>query len=381
LQDPFRPETDAFVRDPYPALTKLREEAPVWWSEDGQYWLVTGYEQGQAILRDRRFVKGMRLWQAIGGSEKLTEQQKTFVKARSRWLVHLDPPDHTRIRAEVKAIVDGLWHAVEPTRQAEIIEDLASPFVMRTLAELLGVPQDDRHDFMGWARTLNQHVGKGLDLSMDHSDMKSLHDYLRNFVEECRISPKPGVISLLARPAADADNFTTEEILNNCILLLVAGYETTVNAIGNGVVSMLRNQDQWALLKSTPTLIKAAIDEMLRFESPVQTISEIAGDSISIGDATIARLQNVIVMIGACNRDPLQFEYPDKFDITRSGNKHLAFGEGIHHCLGSALAELLIGTFILKLIERAPLMKFAEAGAEFKRPFGLRGPRAVNIRW
>ena len=367
LVDPFVSPTKEFYQDPYPIFAKLRSEAPVFWSEKGEYWLVTSYEFAREILGDLHFEKGARRFKALDMLAKFIPN-KEMLCFRQQSMLNQNPPDHTRLRSlvnkaftpsmiakmrsHIESIANELIDKVESKKEFDLVADFSFPLPATVIAEMLGVPAQDRDRFKGWSHAL---VGvlepnpRVLNVAKTIHAYKELTDYLKPLVEERRKEKREDLISALVESEEEGNRLTEAELLSNTVLLLIAGHETTTNLIGNGILALLRNPEQMDALKQNPDLMPGAVLEFLRYDSPVQMVRRIADCEMEIGGKEVLPEQNVIVALGAANRDPSMFAEPDKLDITRANaGKHLAFGHGIHHCLGSSLAEteaqIAIGT-------------------------------------
>lgn len=251
------------------------------------------------------------------------------------------------------------------------------------IAEMLGIPAKDRDRFKGWSHAL---VGvlepnpKVLNVAKTIHAYKELTDYLKPLVEERRKEKKDDLISALVGSEEEGNHLTESELLSNTVLLLIAGHETTTNLIGNSILALLRNPDQLDVLKQNPDRMPGAVLEFLRYDSPVQMVRRIADGELELGDLKILPEQNVVIALGAANRDPAMFADPDKLDVARANaGKHVAFGHGIHHCLGSSLAEtegqIAIGT----VLRRMPNLKLKTDKLEYKTPFSLRGVHSLPV--
>ena len=338
--------------DPYPHYRALREADPIHRSPYLDMWVLTRYDDVALLLRDQRFSADRTKW---AGFEAL----EGFEPSRS--LLSLDPPDHTRLRnlvskaftprvierlrPQAQEIVDAAVERAAERGELELIEELAYPLPVAVIARLLGVPKEDWPRFREWSRVL---VGS-LDpvaypsaeqLTAVTAAQSALFDYLAGVVAERRREPRDDLISALIDVEERGDVLNERELLVMLNLLLVAGHETTVNLIGNGVLALLRHPDQLALLRERPELLESAVEELLRFDSPVQLTGRIAAEDCELGGREISRGQLILALLGAANRDPAQFPNPDRLDLTRTPNQHFSFGRGIHFCLGAPLARL-----------------------------------------
>ena len=362
-----------FKADPYPTYARLRSSAPVHRAAmpDGRgVWLITRYEDVLAVLKDERFVKD---WRSALTPEQLAEIPPIpeVMKPLSRNMLDTDPPDHERLRAlvskaftprliermrpRVQAIADGLLDAVQDKGEMDLIDDYAFPLPITVIAELLGVPAEDRNNFREWSDAAvsgNASQEYLEEILIPH--MQAFTDYLRALFEEKHEESKDDLISALVLAEQAGDTLSEDELLGMVFLLLVAGHETTVNLISNGTLALLRHPEQLQTLRDNPSLIKPAVEELLRYDGPVETSTErFAREDVAIGETVIPRGEMVLVVIAAADRDPRRFPDPDALDIARVNNKHLAFGKGIHHCLGAPLArmegQIAIGTLLSRM--------------------------------
>jgi hypothetical protein len=382
-----------FVADPYPTYHRLRAEDPVHRSPLG-FWVLTRYDDVVAVLRDPRFVK---------------EPLAAVVAARlgaARPAVPLsmlerDPPNHTRLRSlvskaftprvvevlrpHVQQIVDGLLDRVEGARAMDLIEDFAYPLPVIVICELLGVPVEDRDRFKAWGLD----IARGLDaillppdsevIQRSTASRRALTDYFRELIAERRASPRADLLSGLIAAEEVGDRLSENELLATCILLLVAGHETTVNLVGNGTLALLRHPDQLRRLRENPGLIGSAVEELLRYDGPVQRTARVPSEAVTLGGRTLGEGDLVLPFMGAADRDPAQFTDPDDLDIARTDNRHIAFGWGIHFCLGAPLARVEGQIAINTLVQRLPKLALATDWPEYRQSLTLRGLAALPV--
>ena len=398
--DLFDPD---FKANPYPTYARLRSEAPVHRVAlpDGRgVWLVTCYEDVSTVLKDERFVKD---WRNEMTPEQLTQIPPIpeVMKPLTRNMLDTDPPDHERLRSlvqkaftprliermrpRVQAIADELLDAVQEAGKMDLIDDYAFPLPITVIAELLGVSAEDRNKFREWSNaavsgdTTQEYMEKIL-----LPNMQAFTDYLRAMFEEKRKNPKDDLISGLVRAEEAGDKLSEDELLGMVFLLLVAGHETTVNLIGNGMLALLQHPNQLQKLREDPSLIKTAVEELLRYDGPVETSTErFAREDITIGGVVIPRGEMVMVVIASADHDPERFADPDTLDITRAGNKHLAFGKGIHFCLGAPLARMEGQIAINTLLRRMPNLRLADSPESLTwRPgMVLRGLKGLPVEF
>lgn len=396
LVDPLNPLTTEFLQDPYPTFKRLQQEAPVFWSEKSKYWIVSRYADVHGILRDLSYEKQLQRWNQINPLVKMLPPVHSLQKSRATWMLNMNPPDHTRMRGLVnKAFTPAMVNSLRPRieenvnhyidqvasmKEFDLVPEFSFPIPVTVIAQMLGVPHEDRDKFHHWSTILTDTLEPQMDLgklSKAATATDELIEYFRGVANERRREPKNDLISALVAAEEEGQKLTEEELLNNCILILVAGHETTVNLIGNAVRTLLQHPDQLKMLQENPNLIQGAISEVLRFESPVQTTRRLASEDIEVGGETIKAGDMVVLLMGAANRDPEQFPDPDRFDITRDAKKHLAYGHGIHHCLGSSLANTEGQIAVSALFKRMPNLRLRDQHIEIRHPFALRGPKAL----
>jgi pimeloyl-[acyl-carrier protein] synthase len=391
----FNPMDPEFLADPYPMYRRLRTEEPVHHSPLG-FWVLTRYEDVVAALRDPRLAK-----EAIAGF--IAERFGAPVPQTGFSMLDRDPPDHTRLRGlvskaftprvvetlrpRIQQIVDGLLDAAQDKRSMDLVEEFAYPLPVIVICEMLGVPVEDHERFKSWGLD----IARGLDAILLPPDSEvgrravagrlALADYFRDLIAERRAAPRADMLSALIAAEEAGDKLSEQELLATCILLLVAGHETTVNLIGNGTLALLRHPDQLQRLRENPALIGTAIEELLRYDGPVQRTARIPNADVTIDGHTITRGEMVMPFIGAADRDPAQFPEPDRLDITRADNRHIAFGWGIHFCLGAPLARVEGQIAINTLLKRLPRLALDTDTPEFRQSLTLRGLRALPVRF
>jgi hypothetical protein len=392
--NPFLPE---FIADPYPFYRRLRENDPVHRSSFG-FWVLTRYDDVVALLRDPRFGRGryQGLLQARFGDSETTGGLESSMLFR-------DPPDHTRLRAlvskaftprvveamrpHIQQIVDDLIDAVRDAKAMDVITDLAYPLPVTVICEMLGVPVGERREFRQWSFD----IGRSLDAIAMPSDpgvvergnaaRHALTDYFRTLVAERRARPRPDLLSALIAAEEAGDRLSEGELLATCVLLFVAGHETTVNLIGNGLLVLLRHPDALRSLRDDASLIAGAVEELLRYDGPVQRTGRIANMDTEIDGHKIADGTLVLGLIGAANHDPAQFPEPERLDFRRADNRHLAFGGGTHFCLGAPLARVEGQIALLTLARRLSGLALRVAAPEWRESATLRGLRSLPVAW
>jgi cytochrome P450 len=392
----FNPMDPEFLADPYPTYHRLRVEDPVHYSPLG-FWVLTRYEDVSAVLRDPRFIKEplAALVAARFGAE--------VPRGVGLSMLDRDPPDHTRLRSlvstaftprvveglrpRIQQIVDGLITRAQAAGSMDVIEEFAYPIPVNVICEMLGVPVEDHERFKGWSLD----IARGLDSIWLPQDSEvprrsaaarhAISDYFRGLIAERRASPRGDLLSALITAEEAGDKLNEEELLATCILLLIAGHETTVNLIGNGVLALLRHPGELRRLRETPGLITSAVEELLRYDGPVQRTARVASADATIGGRTIRKGEMVMPFIGAADRDPAQFPDPDRLDLTRSDNRHIAFGWGIHFCLGAPLARVEGQIALDMLVRRLPRLELVTGSPEYRQSLTLRGLKTLPVKF
>lgn len=390
----FNPLLPEFIANPYPFYQRLQTEDPVHRSTLlPDSWILTRYADAAMVLRDPRFGRqdAERFFQERFGSGPV-------VDVYTKWMLFRDPPDHTRLRTlvskaftpraimnlrpRIQVLVDELLDAVQPAGQMDIMDAIAYPLPVLVICEMLGVPAKDRDIFQAWsgdvARTLDP-IQTPETIERGHAVVANMCDYFHQLIAELRQSPKEDLLSAMIMAEEQGDRLTEEELLANCILLFSAGHETTVNLIGNGMLALLRHPDQRKKLEEQPDLIETAVEEFLRYEGPVQITGRGARQDIEIGGKRISKGERVFTILAAANRDPAQFPHPDRLDITRQENRHLAFGYGIHFCLGAALARLEAQSAISTMLRRMPHLTLQTDTPQWRPAFTLHGLQTLPV--
>jgi len=394
LQDILRPD---ILPDPYPFYRRLREAAPVYWDAARETWVLTRYADVVAVLRDPRLSAERILPGGAPGQDAASTTP--IARAMAKQMLFQDPPDHTRLRGlvskaftprvvegmrpHIQALVDELLDAAEAKGRMDLIADFSFPLPAIVIAGLLGVPPEDRDLFKAWSECfgalLDGAARSPEEVEAAQTGVFALVAYLLEIVEARRAAPRDDLISRLIAAEEESDRLDTEELLLNCVLLLAAGHATTTHMIGNGVLALLRHPDQTRRLQAEPGLIKSAVDEMLRYDGPVQVTGRRANADMEIAGARIARDQHVTTVLGAANHDPARFPHPDRFDIARGDNKHVAFAHGIHFCLGAALARLEGEVAIGTLPRRFPALRLEGDEPRWLPSIVFRGVSALPV--
>ncbi|MEU7432241.1 cytochrome P450 [Streptomyces sioyaensis] len=390
LQDLLDPRNQA---DPYPLYSRWRAQAPLARLDD-QLMVLTRYEDCAAVLRDGRFGHPEADDPRFAGRRPSLEVLVDDDGRPVRGFLGLNPPDHTRMRAlvsqaftrrrverlapRIEELTDERFTAMERTQgPVDLIEGLATPLPVAVISELLGVPTEDRHRMLTWSHAVARALVPDFLLPPGAAEQEAqarreFTDYLRELVVERRRAPGDDLLSALVTVHDDGDVLTENELLATCTLLLIAGHETTVNLIGNGTLALLRHPDQLARLRSDPALTDNAVEELLRYDSPVQLTVRFALQDAEVAGVPVPAGSTLLLLIGAANRDPAAYEHPERLDIGRTPLRHLAFGQGIHFCLGAPLARLETQIALRMLLARAPQVRLA-GEPEWKDHITLRG--------
>ncbi len=394
--NPFIPEIHA---NPYPMYSRLREEDPVHWSELMDSWILTRYEDVAAVLRDSRFSANRRQAQNrfVQAARKVEEEFGPF--GRTQTMLTSDPPEHTRLRRlvskaftprmvegllpRIQDIVDERLDSAQNAGRMDVIQDLAYPLPVIVIAEMLGIAPEHRDQFKRWSDeivlTLNGPFTPPDVLERARKSVHELSDYFRGVIEERRKAPGEDLISGLIAAEEQGQILSEDEMLATSMLLLIAGNETTTNLIGNGMLALLRNPDQLRKLRDDPSLIRTAIEEFLRYDGPVQGTGRVATQDMEIDGRPVKKGQVAFCVLGAANHDPAKFGNPDELDITRQSNEHVAFGDGIHSCLGAPLARVEGQIAFQTLLRRFPDPSLETDNPQWGGTFILRGLKSLPI--
>jgi len=393
-----------FKADPFPFYRRLRERAPVYRAKlpDGQMaWLVTRYDDVVRVLTDGRFAKdAFRVLskEQLAASPWLAKLFTPLLLPLARHMLNRDPPDHTRLRAlvqqafsprlvegmrgRIQSLADELLDRVKRQGRMDLIADYALPIPTTVIAEMLGVPVRDRHKFHHWSSAMLSAGSSRFGLLWAMPSALRFMRYIRRLIRIRRADLRDDLIGALITAKEDSERLSDDELLSMILLLIVAGHETTVNLIASGMLALLQHPDQLERLRSDPALIKPAVEELLRFTAPVETATErFATEEVELAGVKIGRGDLVLAAIASANRDESQFINPDTLDIGREPNRHLAFGQGIHFCLGASLARLEGQTAINTLLARTRDLQLAVDPTRLRWRSGLvlRGLKALPV--
>jgi cytochrome P450 len=396
LQSAFTTPSREFLADPYAVYDLLRAPGGVRWVSGvfgSGAWVVTSHAVCSSVLRDKRFGKEGEKVLPPERMALFAGQGAEIAERRRRSMLFRDPPDHTRLRGLVSraftprtvdalrprivAMAEELVDAIAAGVEMDLIETLAFPLPITVITELLGVPAADRNRLKAWSvvATLGLNPGAGADtLAKVRVAIEGLDAYLMAIIEERRRLPQADLISDLVAVHDGTDQLSSDELVSTCRLLLTAGHETTVNLIGNGLFALLRHPEQLATLVAEPALIAGAIEEFLRYDSPVQMTSRFAYETMVLGEHTVQPGDVVLCVLGAANRDANVFPEPTRLDVRRANaHANLAFGGGVHYCLGAPLARAEAEVAVQALLRRWPALRLTAAEPVWRENVVLRG--------
>jgi cytochrome P450 len=381
LDEPIRLDQD-FIQHPHVAYERLRAEAPVRpaiMPRGLRVWLVTGYADAKALLADPRLSKDNNRARELFEA-RVTGSTSAFSSSLAAHMLNMDPPDHTRLRKlvnkaftgrtvsrlrpRIAQIADELLDSVAAAGTVDLLESFAFPLPITVISELLGIPGEDRDRFRGWSNM----IVSAASPERLRENSTAMAGYLAELIAAKRAEATDDLLSNLVHVSEEGDKLSEVELISMAFLLLVAGHETTVNLIGNGVLALLERPDQLAALRADPSLLPNAVEEFLRFEGPVNIATlRFTTEPVRVGDVEIPAGEFVMVSLLAANRDGDRFAGPDRLDVTRPAGGHLAFGHGIHYCVGAPLARLEAEIALGKLVSRFGTL-------------ALDGP-ATSLRW
>jgi len=398
---PLDLDDPAVVADPYPAFARARALAPVQWHEGLGLWLAFTHAESNAVLRDRRLG---RIWADKAPAERF----ESFNLIHRNAILEMEPPHHTRLRRLISTafarghverlrpwvedvagrLVDELLERSGGAEPVDLLPGMAEQLPVAVIAELLGVPEADRPLLRPWSNAIVKMYEYERTRQREDDAERAADEfvtYLRGLAAERRKSPGDDLVSHLVSVRDDsviaqgAPTLTEDELVTTCILLLNAGHEATVNVTGNGTLALLRNPDQLRRLREDRALLPTAIEELMRFDSPLQLFERTATEDVEIGGITVAAGQKIAALLGAANRDPAVFADPDRLDVGRSDNPHISFGAGVHFCIGAPLARVELQATFGALLDRTSSLELG--GEPVRRPeFVIRGLAELPVR-
>ncbi|HLO32975.1 MAG TPA: cytochrome P450, partial [Anaerolineales bacterium] len=379
---------------------QIRSQDPIHWDEELGFWVLTRYDDIVAVYHDSRFSRAQGL---RSGFERLPQSERVIAEpvyhSFSKTMFYSDPPYHTRLRGLVNSAftptaieqmrpyiqrtVDGLLDAVQTNGKMDVIHDFAYPLPILVISQMLGLPAEQRGQFKKWSDDLFAILG-----SVPHApelmeraarSLTELSSYVKQLGATRRAQPKDDLLTALVDAVEDGEQLTQEELVANVIILLSAGHETTSNLLGNGLLALLQNPTQMQKLREQPYLIASAVEEMMRYDNPVQIAYRSAAKDVQLADKCIRKGQLVNSILAAGNRDPGHYSDPDRFDIARDEGRNLGFGLGIHFCLGAPLVRLEAQIAFTALLRRFPNIDLATEKLEWQEHPIFRGVKSLPV--
>jgi cytochrome P450 len=385
----------AVAADPYPAFAAARAQAPVQWHDGLGLWLAFSHAECNAVLRDRRLG---RIW----SDKQPAERFESFNLIHRNAILEMEPPDHTRLRRLISTafarghverlrpwvqeladgLVDGLVERSAGSTPVDVLSGMAEELPVAVIAELLGVPAADRPLLRPWSNAIVKMYEYGRTTRVEDDAERAAAEfvgYLRELAAARRTAPGEDLLShLVTVRDAQGDRLTEDELVTTCILLLNAGHEATVNVSGNGLLALLEHPAELARLRADPGLLPTAIEELMRFDSPLQLFERTATEDVEIAGVTVARGQKIAALLGSANRDPAVFAAPDTLDVGRSDNPHISFGAGVHFCIGAPLARVELQASFGALLSRTSRLELG-APARRRPEFVIRGLQELPV--
>lgn len=383
--------------NPYPLYHRLRSDYSVHLDSHLGCWVVTSYKDVSSGLANRA-LSSERVMRGTILQDPAWAELLPLFSYISHLMFYADPPRHTHIRSlinkalsarmvenwreHIQQVVDTLLDQVEAQGKMDVIADLAFPLPSQVVADMLGIPPHDRQQFKSWSDDLADFLGNPPTLDLCNRLLQSIKDfmcYMREIVADHQRSPRGDLVDALLQKDEQENELTEEELLVNCVGLFVGGHETTTNAIGNGLLALLRNEGEFQKLRDNPALLSSAVEECLRYDSPVQFTARSARQTTEIGEKKVYKGQSVMLMLGAANRDPAVFAAPDTFDISRQNNRHLAFGHNIHYCIGAPVARLELLVVFETLMKRLPSLRLADEQLVWNENLSFHGVKKLPV--
>ena len=391
---PFQPTDPDFLQDPYPTYAQLRTEHPIFFYEPWGKWIVTRHADISALLRDRRLGRVLE-----NVKVRTTPAHAPFDDIQEGSLLELEPPDHTRIKTAVQDVftpkhvralegkIAGICHdlalGLKGRKHADLLTDFAEPIPVTVIAELLGVPESDRHRLVPWSKAIIGMFEPERTPAMERAAVAAAHEfaaYVRELIVTKRATPQDDLVSrMVALHDADPQRLSEAEIVANAILFLDAGHEAVVNVVGNGMVALLSRPHVWEDLKAHPEHLETAVEEALRFDTPLQFFERVVREDVQYAGFDWPRGTRLCLYYASGNRDETVFSDPETFDITRSPNPHLSFGLGLHYCIGAPLARLELKHALDALVTHLPDLKLTPETIRYHPKNVFRYPETVRV--
>lgn len=394
---PIDARDPAYIENPYPFFERMREGGPIHRDSLGIAW-VTRYADVKALLLDKqRISRDPRNWQLYAQIRPYIADS-VLERTLEQWLLALDPPAHTRLRAlvqkaftasaamalreRIEAVTNELIGGLRGRSRFDLMATFAEPLPVRVICDLLGLPVQDYATTKVWSDLLVWILEPSAPWTMRQEADRACTEmlaYLKGQVAAARAVPREDLLHELIVAQEEHERLTESELLANLVLLFLAGHETTTNLIGNGLLALLRNPDQLARLRAEPALIETAVDELLRYDGPVNLLPRVTAQDIEIGGKTVKKGELLHLVVGAAHRDPSVFSEPGRLDISRSPNPHLAFGAGLHYCVGAPLARIEAAVALRALLAAFPSIELVQGGVEWRTLTTLRGLQRLEL--
>lgn len=395
----FQPQDPAFLQDPYPTYRRILAESPAFYHEESCMWFFARHADVDGILRDRRFGRSILhlMSREELGLPPENPAYEPFNKLGQHSMFDKEPPEHTRLRGlvhkaftpkrirdmqtHISAIANALLDALDGRQQFDLLEDFAVPLPVEVIAAMLGIPVADRPKLRPWSNAIVRlyelnHTPEQAAAAIQAA--QEFADYLKALARQRRAAPQDDLITALALVEEAGDQLSEDELVSTCVLLLNAGHEATVNALGNGFLALFRHPDKLRMLRENPQWIPSAIEELMRYDSPLQLFRRWVLEDVTYAGVSLHKGMQIGLMFGAANHDPAVFAQPDEIHLTRESNPHVSFGGGLHYCLGAPLARMELQIAYRTLLQRLPKMKLA-AEPEFHPAYVIRGLKALEI--
>lgn len=395
----YRPQDPDTNADPFPVFRRLRDEDPVHWNDNLHAWVLSRYDHVKWVTQ----ADGMSPDRLRPYFERLPSPQQDrladLIRYTTLWMIFRDPPEHTRLRGllikvftpkalddmrpVIRRVVDECLDAVAEAGEMDLIRDLAYPLPATVIMTMLGVPRSDIESIKEWSDELAVFLGNARATpnksERAQEGARQLAAHFRAIIARRRREPADDMITALIHARDEDDKLSEDEIVATCILLLFAGHETTTNLIGNGTYHLMRNPDEWRRMGEGPAVVKTGVEELLRYDGPVGAVPRVVASELDIAGTVLKEGDRVYALANAANRDPRQFPDPDRLDVTRRPNRHLAFGHGIHFCLGAALARIEAQIAFGEMTRRFPDMELATESFEWHDSLILRGLKKLPV--
>ena len=393
--------TDEILKDPYPTYRRFLKDDEIFHRVPygGGGWAVCRHAACSSLIRDSRLSAKRVGASFLALPPESRAEFGELARMLSLWLLFIDAPEHSRLRKlmnkgfsrvvvddlrpQIEAIVDRMLETMRHASEADVLREVAYPLPVRVMAEMFGVQELLHEQFIRWTNAVSMFLGnpnRTVEQTRRAQEaVLALKEFFQGAVAERRQEKGSDLISLLLDIEEDGEALTEEELYAQCVMMLGAGHETTRNLIGNGMYTLLRHPEAMADLQKNPELIRSAVEELLRYESPIQFAGRVAKEEMEICGVRLRQGQSIVFILGAANRDPQQFKDPDHLDLNRLPNPHLAFGAGEHFCIGNQLARLEGQIAILRMVQRFPQMRLATQSPEWAPNYGFRGLKALPV--